>query len=237
VSGAEPRDRRKAAKDALLARLGYRFNDPDLFERALTHASTTGGTVKKVRDNERLEFLGDRVLGLAIADRLTEAFPTADEGELSRRLHALVRREACAEVAREMGLGEALRLAPGESNTGGRDKATVLGDACEALIAAVYRDGGTGAARALIDRFWGPRLHQDAADAKDAKSALQEWAQGQGRGIPQYEVVRRSGPDHAPRFTVQVAVGRADPAVAEGSSRQDAEKAAAAALLQREISQ
>lgn len=234
MSPAEVKDRRKAAVAALQTRIGYQFRDPDLLDRALTHASTTGGGAKKVRDNERLEFLGDRVLGLVIAERLIEAFWEADEGELSRRLHALVRLEACAEVAREMGLGEAVRLAPGESHTGGRDKDTVLGDACEALVAAVYLDGGPETAGGLIDRFWGPRLYLAAADARDAKSALQEWAQARGRGLPRYEVTGRQGPDHAPLFTVQVGVDGADPAQGDGRSRQEAEKAAAAAMLQRE---
>ncbi len=224
---------RQEAVAALRERLGHDFRDPELLDRALTHSSAGDG--RKIKDNERLEFLGDRVLGLLAAERLTERYPNAKEGELSPRLHILVNRDACARVARQIGVGPALRLSPGETRTGGRDKDTVLGDAMEALVAAVYLDGGLEAARSLFDRLWADALARvDDPRARDVKSALQAWAQGQGRPLPVYTVVSRDGPDHAPRFTVQVTVEGAEPVLAEGRSRQDAEKAAATALLRRE---
>ena len=225
---------RPGAVGALKARLGHEFCDPDLFERALTHASVGEGN-RRVRDNERLEFLGDRVLGLLAAEWLTDAYPASKEGELSPKLQALVNRNACARVARRLGLGPALRLSPGETKTGGRDKETILGDACEALLGAVYLDGGLDAARALFVREWvEERGALDDPRVIDPKSKLQEWALQAKRQLPIYRVLDRTGPDHAPAFVVEVRVDHLPPASAEGRSRQEAEKAAALALLQRE---
>ncbi|NEX92927.1 ribonuclease III [Caulobacter sp. 17J65-9] len=225
--------RAKAVAD-LEQKLGHVFNDHDLLERALTHSSVGEGA-RRVIDYERLEFLGDRVLGLLAAERLIEAYPKAKEGELSPKLQALVNREACARAARRMGVGPALRLSPGETKTGGRDKDTILGDACEALMAAVYIDGGMEASRAMFGTFWADEFaHLDAPKVKDVKSRLQEWAQGKGRPLPTYEVVNREGPDHAPTFTVEVSVEGVKPERAAGRSRQEAEKAAATAMLERE---
>jgi ribonuclease-3 len=225
-------DRRAEAVAALQARLGHQFADAALLEQALTHASVAGS--RPVADNERLEFLGDRVLGLLAAEALI-GDADADEGEMSRRIARLVSGRACAEVARRMGLGEALRLAPGETRSGGRDKDTILGDACEALIAALYLDGGLPAAQAVFRRFWSEDLERVRAEsAKDPKTRLQEWAQARGLGLPAYEVAERSGPDHAPRFRIVVRLNGLEPQSAEGGSRREAEKLAAQALLERE---
>lgn len=225
---------RRGAVQALEARLGHAFSDPGLLERALTHPSVGEGG-KAVPDYQRLEFLGDRVLGLLVAERLSADHPKADEGELSRRLHALVDRDSCARVARRLEVGPALRLSPGETKTGGRDKDGILADVTEALMAAVYLDGGLAAARGLFERIWAEELAEGGRPRHaNPKSALQEWAQGQGRPLPAYEVVGRSGPDHAPVFTVQVTVEGLEPLTAQGRSRQEAEKAAATAMLSRE---
>ncbi len=223
----------------LVRRLGHDFRDPRLLDRALTHASVGEGgspqTSKAPRDNERLEFLGDRVLGLLVADRLHHDFPEADEGQLSSRLHSLVDKHACGRVGAALGIGEALRLSPGETKSGGRRKEGVIADAMEAILAAVYLDGGLEAARKVFDRAWAEELARPPERAAaNPKSALQEWSQGRGLPLPTYEITGRSGSDHAPTFTVQVAVAGLEPISAPGRSRQDAEKAAATAMLQRE---
>jgi len=224
---------RLAAVQALETALDYRFADPDLLDRALTHPSLGDGA-RSVRHYERLEFLGDRVLGLLAAERLLEMDPDAREGDMSPRLSALVNGKTCARVARRIGLGAALKLSPGETRSGGRDKDTILGDACEALIAALYLDGGLETARRFFltqwtDEFDGIAIRQ----SKDAKTLLQEWAQGQGLGLPAYQVTGRTGPDHAPSFTVEVTIEGHGGIAASGRSRQDAEKAAALAMLTR----
>jgi len=225
---------REAALAELERSLGHVFSEPRRLAQALTHASASGVSAK-VKDNERYEFLGDRVLGLLTAERLLQLYPEAAEGDLSPRFHTLVDKAACARAARRMGVGPALRLSPGETRSGGRDKDTILADACEAVMAALYLDGGLDAARQAFDRFWGEELaHPASLTAKDPKSALQEWAQSMGRSLPSYVVVSRAGPDHAPRFTVEVGVDGVEPLRAEGRSRQEAEKAAAAAMLKRE---
>jgi ribonuclease-3 len=224
---------RAAAVSDLERRLGHVFADRTLLERALTHASVGGGA--RVRDNEILEFIGDRVIGLLAAERLAQAHPRAPEGDLAPRLNALVSRETCAEVARRVNLGPALRLSASETKTGGRDKMSILAGACEAVMAAIYQDGGLEAARAAFLGLWGEFIDEAGAPRpRDAKTALQEWAQGRGRALPIYTVVARSGPDHQPTFTVSVEVEGSAPTTGEGRSRQEAEKAAAAALLQRE---
>jgi ribonuclease III len=225
---------RAQAVDALQERLGWRFADDGLLEEALTHASVGDGA-KATVDNERLEFLGDRVLGLVVAERLITDAPAASEGELAPRLNLLVSRATCAEVGRRVGLGPALRLSPAETRTGGRDKESILAGACEALLAAIYREGGLDAARQVISTLWANDFSGvNTPRAKDVKTRLQEWAQGRGRPLPAYMVIARSGPQHAPKFTVEVSVQGVAPATGQGTSRQMAEKAAAEALLARE---
>jgi ribonuclease-3 len=208
-------------------RFGHRFKDGALLTRALTHSSAGG------LDNERLEFLGDRVLGLLIAELLTELFPHEKEGLLALKLNALVRMETCARVAEAVGIDKELILAPSEDRSGGRKKAAILGDACEAVIAALYLDGGLDAARKFVTKHWQPLMSEVTGDLRDPKNALQEWAQGRKLGTPTYRVSRREGPDHAPRFTVEVSIRGHDPAMGEGLSLRSAEQAAARSLMQR----
>lgn len=211
-------------------RLGHRFRKPDLLLRAVTHASI--GTATRP-DNQRLEFLGDRVLGLVMAEALLSADADAREGQLAPRFNALVRKETCADVAREVGLGEVLKLGRSEMLTGGRRKEALLGDAMEAVIAAVYQDAGFEAAKALVLRLWGGRIAAVEPDARDAKTSLQEWAQARGMPPPSYEETGRSGPDHAPQFTVRVTLASGETAEATAGSKRVAEQAAARALLAR----
>jgi len=225
---------RSDAVDDVERRLNHAFADPVLLERALTHASAHG-TKGKARDNEVLEFIGDRVIGLLAAERLAVIYPAAPEGDLAPRLNALVNRKTCADVARLMGLGPALRLSGSETKTGGREKESILAGACEAVMAAIYQDGGLDAARAVFLDLWSAAFDAIGEPRpRDAKTALQEWAQGQGKPLPAYSVVARKGPDHAPTFTVEVAVQGLDPARADGRSRQEAEMSAAGELLRRE---
>jgi ribonuclease-3 len=211
-------------------RLGHVFRKPDLLVRAVTHASI--GTATRP-DNQRLEFLGDRVLGLVMAEALLGADEGAREGQLAPRFNALVRKETCADVAREVGLGDVLKLGRSEMLTGGRRKEALLGDAMEAVIAAVYQDAGFEAARALILRLWGKRIAAVEPDARDAKTSLQEWAQARGMPPPAYEEAGRSGPDHAPQFTVRVTLANGATAEAMAGSKRVAEQAAARLLLER----
>lgn len=226
--------RRSASLDALAGRIGHRFAEPGLLERALTHVSALGTGDGRQGSYQRLEFLGDRVLGLAVAAMLVEAFPAADEGELSRRLAELVRAEACADVAEEMQVGPAMVLGPGEVNSGGRRKRAILADVCEAVVGAVFLDAGYIAAAALVDRFWRLRMMAPRRPLRDAKTALQEWVQSRGLPAPTYREVVREGPDHRPLFQVAAEVRDMDPAVGQGRSKRSAEQAAAAALLVRE---
>jgi ribonuclease-3 len=217
----------------LEARLGYTFADRALFKKSLTHASVRQASAKR-RDNERLEFLGDRVLGLAIAELLSEAYPTASEGELARLFNRLVRGGTCAEVARALDLGPALVLSESEAGSGGREKETILADACEAVLGAVFLEAGYEKSREIVRLHWMPKLEGAPAVTADAKSALQEWAQGQGLELPNYIEVAREGPDHAPRFTSEVRIKSLKPARGEGASKRAAEQAAATKLLVRE---
>jgi len=209
--------------------LGYAFADPALLEEALTHRSAAG---RGSAAYERLEFLGDRVLGLVVADMLMQAFPDENEGALARRLAALVREDTLAAVARDIGLGPKIHLGPGEAESGGRENNALLADVCEAMIAAIYRDGGLEPARRFIQAHWSARLAAEPAPPQDAKSALQEWAQARGLSLPSYRVVEREGPDHAPVFTVAVEVSGKPSAVATGASKRVAEQAAARMLLE-----
>ena len=219
---------------AFQGRLGHQFRKPDLLLRAVTHASI--GTATRP-DNQRLEFLGDRVLGLVMAEALLSADTDAREGQLAPRFNALVRKETCADVARDVGLGDVLKLGRSEMLTGGRRKEALLGDAMEAVIAAVYQDAGFEAARALVLRLWGPRIAAVEPDARDAKTSLQEWAQARGMPPPGYEEAGRSGPDHAPVFTVRVVLADGQTAEATAGSKRVAEQSAARALLERVESQ
>lgn len=216
--------------DAFQERIGHVFRDPALLVRALTHASI--GTTARP-DNERLEFLGDRVLGLVIAEALFTTDPDAREGELAPRFNALVRKEACAGIAQDIGLGAVLRLGRSEMLSGGRRKEALLADAVEALIAAVYLDAGLDVARELILTLWDERIRHVAADARDAKSALQEWAQARGMAPPVYAETARSGPDHRPLFTIEVRLDDGRHASARAGSKRAAEQAAAEMLLDR----
>jgi ribonuclease III len=267
-SKAEDRARRDAIADALERKLGYRFKDPGLALRALTHASgkatpgkspqrkATGlmsavqtvvdkagqlspraqkrahaNTLAGTADNERLEFIGDRVLGLVMAEFVSEAYPDAPEGELARRYNQLVQGPMCAEVARGIGLGSLLVLSESEAENGGREKETILADACEALLAALYLEAGFEKTRAIIRMLWSPRLDDLPEEAVDPKSALQEWAQGRGLPRPIYVELSREGPDHAPRFTSEVKIAGRRSAQGTGASKRAAEQAAALELL------
>ena len=224
---------RKAARAAVEEALGHSFERRDLFQRALTHSSVSGGE-GGVRDLERLEFLGDRVLGLLTAEELWRRYPEMDEGDLAPRLNALVRKETCADAARAWNVGPAIHLSKGEENNGGRDRDGVLGDACEALLGALYVDGGLEAARRAYDTFWGERFDEIARSHADPKTTFQEWTQENGHGTPRYETVERSGPDHQPLFTVEVRAGKLDPVRAQGTSKQGAQTEAALKALIRE---
>jgi len=215
---------------AFEARIGHAFRQPELLVRAVTHASISSATRP---DNQRLEFLGDRVLGLVMAEALLGADTSASEGQLAPRFNALVRKEACAEVARAVGLGDVLKLGRSEMLSGGRRKEALLGDAMEAVIAAVYLDGGFDAARALILRLWGDRIGAVEQDARDPKTALQEWAQARAMPPPVYTERGREGPDHQPMFTVEVRLANGAAEAARAGSKRVAEQAAARALLAR----
>ena len=229
--------RKAKAKDrtGLEGGIGYKFADKALLERALTHISAiSGGPQNRVDSYQRLEFLGDHVLGLVISDMLFRTFPKANEGELSRRLADLVRRETCAEIARAMHLGPAMKLGNSESHAGGRDRATILADVCEALIGAVFVDGGYAPAAAMVERFWKQRMLKPARPLRDPKTILQEWAQSRGLPTPAYRELARTGPQHDPEFRVAVVLPDRPPAEGMGSSKRAAEQAAAAAMLTRE---
>ena len=211
-------------------RLGYRFSDPEYLIRALTHSSIGSPTRE---NNQRLEFLGDRVLGLVMAEALLETDRDASEGQLAPRYNALVRKEACAAVAVDIDLGDVLKLGRSEMMSGGRRKKALLGDAMEAVIAAVYQDGGFDAAKDLVMRLWHDRLNSVETDARDPKTALQEWTQANGKGLPVYQEISREGPDHAPVFTIEVQVGSDMAATAKAASKRKAEQSAAATMLAR----
>jgi len=222
----------KLDPNTLAEKLGHKFANPKLLEDALTHPSLSGARPRKKGANyERLEFLGDRVLGLSIAEWLYETFPNADEGEMAKRHAALVNRDFLRAVAQELGLGQFVRLARGEDATASRKNLATLPDAMEAVIGALYLDGGYPAASAFIHKYW----QRDIAVSEtpvDPKTTLQEWAQGQGLPLPVYRVLESSGPAHAPKFLIEATV-KGRPAVqAEGDSKRAAQKAAAVKLLE-----
>jgi ribonuclease-3 len=230
----DPRRRRRRGDGSLEERIGYRFSDLALLNSALSHISALKGSRNRAGSYQRLEFLGDHVLGLVISDMLFRAFPKADEGELSRRLADLVRKETCAEIARAIDLGVAIRLGASEVNAGGRKRPAILADVCEALIGAVYLDGGYAAAEAMVGRLWEARMRTTAQPLRDPKTVLQEWAQARGLPTPAYREVARSGPDHNPEFRVAVQLPQLAPAEGSGRSKRAAEQAAAAAMMERE---
>ena len=206
---------------------GYRPKDLLLFELALTHSS------KSERNYERLEFLGDRVLGLTVAAWLYELLPAEPEGKLSRRLNVLVSRAVCAEVARDIGVPERMRLGKQARDDGAQDSDNVLGDAIEAMIGAVFVDSGFGAAQDVVQRLWAERLTGQEQAPKHPKSALQEWAAANEKRPPVYGLVGRSGPHHSPTFVVEVSIKGVGDAQAEGATKQEAETEAASALLEK----
>ncbi len=214
--------------DALEQKLGHPFSDPELLRRALTHASANAR-----HSNERLEFLGDRVLGLIVAEKLHALYPDDAEGALALKFNALARGAACARAAEAAGLAEHIILAQSERASGGRHKPAILSGACEAVVAALYLDGGMAAARSFVERYWTEMFATLSADMRDAKTRLQEWAQAPGRngGAPVYTLISRDGPDHAPRFVVEVCVAGLTPERGEGGSKREAEQDAAARLL------
>ena len=211
-------------------RLGYEFSNLSLLIEALTHSSIASDFRK---DNQRLEFLGDRVLGLVMAEALLEIDQTAPEGTLAPRFNALVRKETCAEVARQIELGGVLKIGRSEMLSGGRRKDALLGDGMEAVIAAIYKDGGFEVAKKIIINLWDDRIKNVKGDARDAKTMLQEWAQARGQNPPNYEVMSRSGPDHAPDFLVKVILESGETSEALAGSKRQAEQMAAKALLQK----
>ncbi|RYH08337.1 ribonuclease III [Tropicimonas sp. IMCC6043] len=226
--------RLSAEARTLQDRLGYQFRRPELLARALTHPSIATETRPS---NQRLEFLGDRVLNLVIAEALFLLDRLADEGQLAPRYNVLVRKETCADVARQIDLGAALKLGRSEMMSGGRRKNALLGDAMEAVIAAIYLDGGFEAAKPVVLRLWGGRIETAEELARDPKTALQEWAQARGMPPPDYIETARQGPDHAPVFTICARLRDGAEACATAGSKRQAEQAAARTLLARLESQ
>lgn len=220
----------RQADEELAERLGHTFLRSQLLREALTHPSAADAHHASY---ERLEFLGDRVLGLVIADLLLRRFPDEPEGMISRRHSALVRAEALTRVARTIDLGSYLVLPQSEEASGLRLRDSALADAMEAVIAALWLDGGEAVSRRFIEQHWTPLVDEDEAPPKPAKMALQEWAQGRALAIPAYREIDRKGPDHAPRFTVEVAVAGHSPVQGTGGNKRTAEDAAARLLLQR----
>ena len=213
--------------NSLTQKLGHQFKDPNLLKRALTHASADA-----ITSNERLEFLGDRVLGLIVAEKLHALYPADPEGALALKFNALARGAACAKAATDAGLAEHVILANSEKSAGGRTKPAILSGVCEAVIAALYLDGGMDAARAFVERYWAGQFEDLSHDMRDAKTRLQEWAQARaGREAPVYTLKERAGPDHAPRFIVEAKVAGFDAVTGEGGSKRQAEQDAAQKLL------
>ena len=219
VSGGDPAELEEI--------LGYRFNDSGLLTRALTHSSLKNSG--NDASYERLEFLGDRVLGLIIAELLIDEFPDSAEGKLAPRLASLVSGRTLADVARNLGLAKFILMTDGEAAAGTNERDSVLADCCEAIIGSVYRDGGLDAATTLVRRYWTPLLVE--VEPRVFKTELQEWVQGRGLPLPRYTVVDRQGPAHAPEFTIELKIATEDPILATGTSKQDAEQAAAAEML------
>ncbi|MHA6298892.1 ribonuclease III [Devosia sp. CAU 1758] len=220
--------------EKLQFRLGYRFADPDLLEQALTHSSAVSPGKRIERSYQRLEFLGDRVLGLVVADMLYRRYPKSNEGDLSRTLNTLVRKETCADIARQLDLGSELILGESEARSGGADKDAILGDVTESIIGAIYLDGGLASAHEFVERLFEEFLVDGQASRADAKTTLQEWAQARGLEPPDYLLVARTGPDHAPEFTIGVELAGFDRIEATGPSKKIAEHRVAEQFLVRQ---
>jgi ribonuclease III len=225
---------RKAATAAIEARIGHKFTDTSLLTTAITHVSALKQQRKRGESYQRLEFLGDRVLGLIVSDMLYRSFPDADEGELSKRLADLVRKESCAEVAKGLGLTDDIKLGAVGVGASARLRKSVLGDICEAVIGAVYLDGGYPAAATFVERNWTERMKKPRQPLRDPKTVLQEWAQGKGLPTPVYREVERTGPHHDPQFRVAVDLPGLAPAEGVGGSKRAAEKVAASVMIERE---
>ena len=224
----------KAAAAAIEARIGHKFADPALLITAFTHVSALKPAHKRADSYQRLEFLGDHVLGLVVSDMLYRAFPNADEGELSKRLADLVRKESCADVAKSLGLFDDIKLGQVGAIASARLRKSVLGDICEAVIGAVFLDGGYAAAADFVERNWTERMHKLRRPLRDPKTTLQEWAQGKGLPTPVYREIERTGPHHDPQFRIAVELPGLAMAEGTGGSKRAAEKAAASAMIARE---
>ncbi|MBR0783675.1 ribonuclease III [Bradyrhizobium iriomotense] len=222
------------ANAALEARIGHSFTDPNLLMQAITHVSALKSGRKRGDSYQRLEFLGDHVLGLVVSDMLYHAFPNADEGELSKRLAELVRKESCADVAKSLGLLDDIKLGSVGSSADARLRKSILGDICEAVIGAIFLDGGHAAAAEFVRRNWTERMHKPRRPLRDPKTVLQEWAQGKGLPTPVYREVERTGPHHDPQFRVAVDLPGLAPAEGVGGSKRAAEKVAASVMIERE---
>ena len=214
-------------------RIGYAFKDRQLLREALTHGSALDGAKNKRRSYDRLEFLGDRVLALIAANRLLQDHAEEDEGEIAQRFNTLVNKRACAQAASAAGLGEAVILSSSEEAQGGRGKETILADICESVIGALYLDCGLEGARNFVERFWGDAFDEEKTRARDAKTALQEWAAAKKCSLS-YAVIEQSGPDHAPHFVIEARVGTFAPERGEGKTKREAQRAAASAFLQKQ---
>ncbi len=224
----------KSATAAIEARIGHQFADPNLLTAAITHVSALKPSRKRGESYQRLEFLGDHVLGLIVSDMLYRTFPSADEGEMSKRLADLVRKESCAEVAKSLGLTDDIKLGAVGAGAGARLRKSVLGDICEAVIGAVFLDGGYAAAADFVERNWTERMQKPRRPLRDPKTVLQEWAQGKGLPTPVYREVERTGPHHDPQFRVAVDLPGLAPAEGVGGSKRAAEKVAASVMIERE---
>jgi ribonuclease III len=232
---AEAKAAEKAAIAATEARIGYQFSDPALLTTAFTHVSALKPATRHRADSyQRLEFLGDHVLGLIVSDMLYRAFPRADEGELSKRLADLVRKESCADVAKSLGLLDDIKLGMVKAVEGARLRKSVLGDVCEAVIGAIFLDGGYSAAAQFVERNWTERMRKLRRPLRDPKTVLQEWAQSRGLPTPVYREVERTGPHHDPQFRVAVDLPGLAPAEGLGGNKRAAEKAAASVMIARE---
>lgn len=214
-------------------RIGHTFKHRELLREALTHGSALDGDKSKRRSYDRLEFLGDRVLALIVADRLLQEHTDEDEGEIAPRFNTLVNRGACAAAARAAGLGEAVILSSSEEASGGRGKETILADICESVLGALYLDAGLDGARAFVERFWGDAFDQENTSIRDAKTALQEWAASKKCSLS-YSMIEQSGPDHAPHFVIEARVGTFAPERGEGGSKREAQRAAARTFLKKQ---
>jgi ribonuclease-3 len=234
-SGAKTADKAATAEHAAIeARIGHKFADSNLLTTAITHVSALKPQRKRGDSYQRLEFLGDHVLGLIVSDMLYRAFPNADEGEMSKRLADLVRKESCADVAKSLGLTDDIKLGAVGAGAGARLRKSVLGDICEAVIGAIFLDGGYGAAATFVERNWTERMRKPRQPLRDPKTVLQEWAQGKGLPTPVYREVERSGPHHDPQFRVAVDLPGLAPAEGVGGSKRAAEKVAASVMIERE---